>query len=71
MKKPAAIEPLPRFVPRDAWALLPAPRVAAVSEVEVLSRRRFALAGVALALVAVSGGVLLGVGGRTLREGIA
>jgi hypothetical protein len=37
-------------------------------EAEPLERRRFALAGIALALVAVGGGVVLGIGGRTLRE---
>ena len=37
----------------------------------MLERRRFALAGAVLALVAIGGGVLLGVGGRTLKGGLA
>jgi hypothetical protein len=50
----------------DVWQ---APRAAvSVPRVEMLQRRRFALAGVALALVAVGGGVLLGVGRQTLKE---
>lgn len=52
---------------RDVWQLRRAAVVFAV-EAEPLERRRFALAGVALALVAVGGGIVLGVGGRTLRE---
>lgn len=77
-KRPAVRKPAPasspsHFVPRDIWALQDvrsAPRAAGPTA-EVLERRRLALAGVVLALVAVGGGVLLGVGGRTLREGIA
>ena len=62
---PALVVTTRHPVPRDLW---PASRAAAVPAVDVLQRRRFALAGVALALVAVGGGVILGVGGRTLRE---
>ena len=51
--------------PREAW---PVPRAAvAAAEVDALQRGRFALAGAVLALVAVGGGVLVGVGGRTLK----
>ena len=58
----------PRSAPHDVWH---APRAAvAVREVEVLPRGRLALAGAALALVALGGGVILGVGGRTLRAAI-
>jgi len=79
-KQPAAKKPVQeQGVATPAWVVTPshtAPREAwpvqragvAVPEAEVLQRRRFALAGVVLALVAVGGGVLLGVGGRTLKE---
>lgn len=77
-KRPARRKTAPAPVPvvavaRDIWArrdVWPAPRVAAPA-VERLERGRFALAGVVLALVAVGGGVLVGVGGRTMKEGIA
>ncbi len=45
-----------------------AARSIAVPEADVLQRGRFALAGVVLALVAVGGGVLLGVGGKSLKD---
>lgn len=66
--KPAAA-PVSVVLPvlREPWP--PLPRLALrTSAADVLERRRFALAGVVLALVAVGGGVLLGVGRRTLKE---
>ena len=54
--------------PREAWLT---PRATIAVPADPLERGRFALAGLALALVAVGGGVLLGVGGRTLKEGLA
>ena len=66
--EPAA-SPAPVVLPalREPWPPLPRATTAAPAA-EVLERRRYALAGVVLALVAVGGGVLLGVGGRTLKE---
>ena len=64
VNRPAKVATSAGSAAHDVWQ---APRAAvAVPQVEVLQRRRFALAGVALALVAVSGGVLLGVGRQTL-----
>jgi hypothetical protein len=52
---------------REPWP--PLPRITEpVPAAESLDRGRYALAGLALALVAVGGGVLVGVGGRTLKE---
>ena len=53
---------------REAWLT---PRATIAVPADPLQRGRFALAGVVLALVAVGGGVLVGVGGRTLKEGLA
>ena len=63
--------PVPSSVRRDVWQLPRGAFVVAAAQAEPLERRRFALAGVALALVAVGGGVILGVGGRTLKEATA
>lgn len=61
VSSPARVALPTHFAPRDV------PRGAvAVPEVEAIPRGRVALAGVALALVAVGGGVILGVGRRAL-----
>ena len=62
--KPASIV-LPAL--REPWPPL-AGLATRTPAADVLERRRYALAGVVLALVALGGGVLLGVGGRTLKE---
>ena len=77
-KRPVAQKPRP--VASPASVALPAPRepwpplartATPILAAEALERRRYALAGLVLALVAVGGGVLVGVGGRTLKEGLA
>jgi hypothetical protein len=66
--RPAKVVTSAGSTARDVWQ---APRAAvSVPQVEVLQRRRFALAGVALALVALSGGVLLGVGRQSLLAAV-
>ncbi len=68
VSSPQPAVPPARSAPREVRSAV---RVIAGPEVETIQRRRFALAGAALALVAIGGGVLLGVGGRTLKEGLA
>ncbi len=68
VSSPQPAVPPARSAPREIRSAV---RVIAGPEVETIQRRRFVLAGAALALVAIGGGVLLGVGGRTLKEGLA
>jgi len=66
--RPAKVVTSPGSADRNVWQ---APRAAvAVPQVEVLQRDRFALAGLALALVALSGGVILGVGRQSLLAAV-
>ena len=77
-KQPVAKKPEPvgslwvvtpwHTAPREAWLT---PRATIAVPDDPLQRGRFALAGIVLALVAVGGGVLVGVGGQTLKEGLA
>jgi hypothetical protein len=62
--KPATPQPVDT-VPRDS---APMPRGGVLPPAEVLERSRLVLAGLALLLVALGGGVVLGAGGRALAE---
>ncbi|HEY7793542.1 MAG TPA: hypothetical protein VIA10_06005 [Gaiellaceae bacterium] len=63
--KPKVAAALPVAVPRDS---APMPRGGTLRAAELLDSGRLALAGAALAIVALGGAVVLGVGRRALLE---